>query len=145
MRSRAFTEYAQRFHGLTRRRVREGQPPERTTALLDAQREGVEQQIHAMGEARETVAWDTDIYRHDMKGGNATGLRDPSSIQPAEPVTLAGSRGEVRATVGLQARQLPRTADRTDHQQDRRCRPAAGMSSVKAVKMSIALGVSPTV
>ncbi|WP_111510365.1 MerR family transcriptional regulator [Mycobacterium kyogaense] len=64
----------QRFAALVRQGP--GNENERL-ALLDAQRDRVEQQIHALEQAREIIAWKTDVYRSHLQNGDA-GLWDPT-------------------------------------------------------------------
>lgn len=66
----------QRFAALVRQGP--GNEPERL-ALLDAQRDRVNQQIHALEQAREVIEWKTGIYRQHVRDGNAVGLWDPTN------------------------------------------------------------------
>lgn len=66
----------QRFAALVRHGP--GNEPERL-ALLDAQRDRVNQQIHALEQARNVIERKTDIYRQHIRDGNAVGLWDPTS------------------------------------------------------------------
>lgn len=66
----------QRFAALVRHGP--GNEPERL-ALLDAQRDRVNQQIHALEQARRVIERKTDIYRQHIRDGNAVGLWDPTS------------------------------------------------------------------
>nr|WP_223291382.1 MerR family transcriptional regulator [Gordonia malaquae] len=61
-----------------------GNEPERL-ALLDAQRHRVDQQIHALEQARKVIEWKTDVYRRHVHDGNAAGLWDPTSGRTTEP------------------------------------------------------------
>ena len=71
----------QRFAAL----VREGPGNEaERLALLDAQRDRVEQQIHALEQAREVIAWKTDVYGQHLRDGNAAGLWDPLAAAPEQ-------------------------------------------------------------
>jgi DNA-binding transcriptional MerR regulator len=66
----------QRFATLVRQGP--GNEPERL-ALLDAQRDRVNQQIHALEQARKVIEWKTGIYRQHVRDGNAVGLWDPTN------------------------------------------------------------------
>jgi len=66
----------QRFAALVRHGP--GNEAERL-ALLDAQRHRVEEQIEALEQAREIIAWKTDVYRQHVEQGNAAGLWDPTN------------------------------------------------------------------
>lgn len=66
----------QRFAALVRHGP--GNESERL-ALLDAQRDRVNQQIHALEQARNVIERKTDIYRQHIRDGNAVGLWDPTS------------------------------------------------------------------
>ncbi len=66
----------QRFAAL----VREGPGNEiERLAVLDAQRDRVEQQIQALEQAKQIIVWKTGIYRQHIEDGQATGLWDPTS------------------------------------------------------------------
>lgn len=47
-------------------------------ALLDAQRERVEAQIQALEQARDIIAWKTEVYEKHLREGEAVGLWDPT-------------------------------------------------------------------
>lgn len=66
----------QRFAALVRHGP--GNEPERL-ALLDNQRERVDQQIQALERAREIIEWKSDVYRQHVRAGSAVGLWDPAS------------------------------------------------------------------
>ncbi|MGY4709837.1 MerR family transcriptional regulator [Mycolicibacterium sp. CBM1] len=60
--------------------VREGPGNENERlAVLEAQRERVDQQIRALEHAREIIAWKSDIYRQHIRDDVATGLWDPTA------------------------------------------------------------------
>lgn len=65
----------QRFAALVRQGP--GNESERL-ALLDDHRDRVNQQIHALEEAKEIIEWKTGIYRQHVQDGNAIGLWDPT-------------------------------------------------------------------
>ncbi|WP_245961791.1 MerR family transcriptional regulator [Quadrisphaera granulorum] len=70
----------QRFAAL----VRDGPGNEgERLALLDAQRERVEEQIRALEQAREIIAWKVDTYRQHLEGGNGGALWDPAADREA--------------------------------------------------------------
>lgn len=83
----------QRFAALIRRGP--GNEAERL-ALLDAHRERVEQQIHALEDARRIIAWKTGVYRGHLENGTAAGIWDPSGIT-ASPA--AGQRRPAERSV----------------------------------------------
>lgn len=63
----------QRFAAL----VRDGPGNEaERLALLDAQRERVDEQIHALEQARSIIAWKTGVYQQHLRDGNVSGLWD---------------------------------------------------------------------
>lgn len=66
----------QRFAELVRQGT--GNEPARL-ALLDAQRDRVEQQIRALEQARRVIEWKATIYRKHVQDGSAAGLWDPTS------------------------------------------------------------------
>ncbi|MFT4081381.1 MAG: MerR family transcriptional regulator [Nocardioides sp.] len=69
--------------------VREGPGNEaERLALLDAQRERVDQQINALEQAREVIAWKTDVYEQHLRNGEAIGLWDPTIAGTATPSTM---------------------------------------------------------
>ena len=76
----------QRFAALVRQGP--GNEPERL-ALLDAQRDRVDQQIRALEQAREIIAWKTDVYRQHVHDGGAAGLWDPTTT--VDRTALAGN------------------------------------------------------
>lgn len=49
--------------------------------LLDAHRARVEKQIAALEEAREIIAWKTNVYQQHLQAGDAAGLWDPTAQQ----------------------------------------------------------------
>lgn len=64
--------------------VREGPGNEaERLALLDAQRERVDQQIRALKQAREIIAWKTDVYEQHLRSGDIIGLWDPTVVHTA--------------------------------------------------------------
>lgn len=83
----------QRFAALVRQGP--GNEAERL-ALLDAHRERVEQQIHALEDARRIIAWKTGVYRGHLENGTAAGIWDPSGIT-ASPA--AGQRRPAERSV----------------------------------------------
>ena len=65
----------QRFAAL----VRDGPGNEaERLALLDAQRERVDEQIHALEQARSIIAWKTGVYQQHLRDCNVSGLWDPA-------------------------------------------------------------------
>ena len=55
-------------------------------ALLDAQRKRVDAQIRALEQAREIIAWKTEVYLQHLRNGDAVGLWDPTIAQsPYDP------------------------------------------------------------
>ncbi|WP_150462616.1 MerR family transcriptional regulator [Nesterenkonia ebinurensis] len=49
--------------------------------LLDAHQARVEKQIAALEEAREIIAWKTNVYQQHLRAGDASGLWDPTAPQ----------------------------------------------------------------
>jgi DNA-binding transcriptional MerR regulator len=52
-------------------------------ALLDAQRKRVDAQIQALEQAREIIAWKTEVYEQHLRDGDAVGLWDPTLTRDA--------------------------------------------------------------
>ncbi|GAB20078.1 putative MerR family transcriptional regulator [Gordonia effusa NBRC 100432] len=55
--------------------------------LLDAQRERVDAQIHALEHAREIIAWKSEVYAEHLRDGSVAGLWDPTQVQQDEAET----------------------------------------------------------
>ncbi|MEV3903816.1 MerR family transcriptional regulator [Mycobacterium sp. NPDC050551] len=52
-------------------------------ALLDAHRARVDAQIRALEQARDIIAWKTEVYEEKLRGGQTRGVWDPTVSETA--------------------------------------------------------------